>query len=81
MSYTSSRDIWLAFEHNLSYISHAQAAQLHTQLETTCKGAMSANIFFPLNIWLMNLHLLDTLLHLMIVSHMFLIVLVNSIIP
>lgn len=46
MSYTTSRDVWLAFEHNLSSISHVQAAQLHTELETTCKGVMSAKDYF-----------------------------------
>jgi len=46
MSYTTSKDAWLALQRNLSSISRAKAVQLRTQLATAHKGAMIAKDYF-----------------------------------
>ncbi|KAB5569308.1 hypothetical protein DKX38_003101 [Salix brachista] len=46
MSYTTSKDVWLALQRNFSSISRAKAVQLRTQLATARKGAMTTREFF-----------------------------------
>nr|TKR79643.1 hypothetical protein D5086_0000270390 [Populus alba] len=46
MSYTTSKDVWLALQQNFSSISRAKAVQLRTQLATARKGAMNAKDYF-----------------------------------
>jgi len=46
MSYTTSREVWLALERTFSSISHAKDVQIRTQLANVRKGALSANEYF-----------------------------------
>jgi len=46
MSYTTSREVWLALENNFSSLSRAKVIQIRTQLANAKKGAMTANEFF-----------------------------------
>jgi hypothetical protein len=46
MSYTTSREVWLALERTFSSISRAKDVQIRTQLANVRKGALSANEYF-----------------------------------
>jgi len=46
MSYTTSREVWLALERTFSSISRAKAVQIRTQLANIRKGSLSANDYF-----------------------------------
>ena len=46
MSYTTSREVWLALERTFSFISRAKAIQIRTQLANARKDALSANAYF-----------------------------------
>ena len=46
ISYSTSRDVWLALERNFSSLSRAKAVQVRTQLATIRKGSLSANAYF-----------------------------------
>jgi hypothetical protein len=46
MSYTTSKDVWLALQRNLSSISRAKVVQLRTQLAIAHKRAMTAKDYF-----------------------------------
>jgi hypothetical protein len=48
MSYTTSREVWLALERNFSSLSRAKVIQIRTQLANSRKGALRANEFFLL---------------------------------
>ena len=46
MSYTTSREVWLALERDFSSLSRAKVIQIRTQLANARKGALTANEFF-----------------------------------
>jgi hypothetical protein len=46
MSYTISREVWLALERTFSLISCAKSIQIYTQLTNILKEALSANAYF-----------------------------------
>ena len=46
MSYTTSREVWLALERTFSSISRAKTIQICTQLANARKGALFTNAYF-----------------------------------
>ncbi|RVW68479.1 hypothetical protein CK203_060196 [Vitis vinifera] len=46
MSYTTSREVWLALERTFSSIYRAKAIHIRTQLANARKGALFANAYF-----------------------------------